>query len=193
MSKHQRLKNAIEAFQPGGADAPILYSTTEVNEKGFKALTGRKLTLWSIHTTIAIVACFTFLIAISVVATILTGPGAATAPAVFVPLIIALLFRTTPIVIREGGLDFYFLESRLSSKYVVSDKLSLPYDRISNVRVKTGSVFKNNRYVTFEFLHNDKKYKIKTSMANKMRKMQEQEENLNYLLEVLEKKQLNSN
>ncbi|MCL2827328.1 MAG: hypothetical protein FWD99_01135 [Oscillospiraceae bacterium] len=193
MSKYQKIKNAIEAFQPDGANVPILYSTTEVNEKGFNALTGRKLKLWSSRTTIAVVVCVIFLIAISAVATFLTGSGMASAPAAFVPLFIALLFRTTPIAIRDDGLDFYFLESRLDFKYVVSDKLSLPYDRISNVKMKTGSVFKNNRYFTFEFLHNDKKYRIKTSMSNKKRKMKEQEENLKYLLEVLEKKQIKSN
>jgi len=192
MSKNQAMKGVIKAFRPGGADAPILYASTEVNEKSFKVLTGRKLKLWSTHTTILLAVCAIFLIAILFVATILTGPAAAPVPAVFTPLIIALLFRTTLITVTDTGLDFYFIESRFGSKHVVSDKLSLPYDRISHVKIKVGKVFKNT-YFTFEFLQDDKKYKIKTSMSNKMRKMKEQEENLKYLLEMLEKKHVHSN
>ena len=189
MSKYQALENAIEAFQPSGVNAPILYSTVEVNGKSFKALAGRKLKLWSIHTTILLAVCALFLIAVSVAAAFL---GAAPAPAAFAPLSIAFLFRTTFITVTDQGFDFYFIEYRFSSKYVVSDKLSLPYDRISNVKVKVGRVFKQT-HVTFEFLHNDKKRKIKVSMPNRMRKMEEQEGNLSYLLGVLKQKRLNSN
>jgi len=188
MSKYQALTNAIEAFQPGGADAPILYSTVEVNDRSFKALAGRKLKLWSIHTTILLVVCAIFLLAVSVVVAIW---GAAPAPAAFAPLFIAFLFRTTFITVTDDGLDFYFIESRFGSKYVVSDKLSLPYDRISNVKVKVGRIFKQTN-VTFEFLHNDKKRKIKVSMPNRMRKMEEQEGNLSYLLGVLKQKPFSS-
>lgn len=186
MSRQQAFQEAIEAFQPGGADAPVLYSSVEVSKRSFTALAGRKLKLWSTHTTILVVVCIVFLAVISVATVIWSGnTQTAPVPAIFMPLFIALLFRTTLITVTNDGLNFYFLESRFGSKYVVSDKLSLPYDRISNVRVKVG---KFNTHITFSFLHNDKTCRIKTTIPSKMRKMEEHEGNLNYLLEMLEKK-----
>jgi len=161
-----------------------------VNEKSFRALTGRKLTLWSKHTTIVLLVSALILMVAMVATAFLSrhlGGTSAPAAAVFAPLFITFLFRTTLITVRNDSLDFYFIDNRLGSSYVVSDKLNLPYDRISKVKVKVGRVFKNT-HVTFEFLHNDKKYKIKTSIPNKMKKMQEQEGNLKHLLEMLEKK-----
>ena len=192
MSKHQVLKNAIEAFQPGGADAPFLYTTTEMNQKSFQALIGRKVKGWSIHYVVAI--C----IIIAAVSLVVTVPAIllreqAIPPAfggIFAPLFVILYLRSTLISVTDEGLDFYFASSAFGSKYTVYDKFTLPYDRISNVRVKTGKILKNNRYLTFEFQNNGKTYKIKTSLANRMRRMQEQEGNLRYLLEVLERENI---
>ena len=191
MSKYQGFKEAIEAFQPGGADAPILYATTEANEKSFKALSGRKLKLWSSRTTIVILVCALIFIAASVVSAILTrqlGGTPVPAPAVFVPMFILFLFRTTLVTIGDAGLNFYFLEIKFG-KYAVSDKISLPYDKISNVKVKVGKVFKHT-HLTFHFDVNGKNHKIKISISNRMKKVQEQSENLKVLTETLEKKNL---
>jgi len=193
MSKYQTLKDAIEAFQPGGSDAPILYASTEVNEKAFKVLAGRKLKLWTGNTTILMMVCFIFLAVVSVFAVFLNAYlGAATpAPTVaaFMPFIVMLMFRTTFSTITDDGLNIYFIEYRFGSKYVISDKLSLPYDSLSNVKVRVGKILRTTNF-TFEFLHNNKKYRIRTSVPNRKRKMQEQEGNLKYLLEILEKKGL---
>ena len=186
MSKHQAFKDAIEVFQPGGADAPILYSTTEMNEKGFVALLGRKLKwYWSAPITITIIAIT--IIATSAVVAIIGGTPQATPIAVFIPMfVIIFLYRTTLVAVNGNSLDFYFIDAKLGSKYVVYDKINLPFDKITNVKVKIGKVFKNTHF-TFEFLHEGKNYKIKTTIPNKMKKMKEQEENLKCLLEVLEK------
>jgi len=193
MSKYQTLKDAIEVFQPGGSDAPILYASTEVNEKAFKVLAGRKLKLWTGNTTILMVVCFVFLAAVSVFAVFLNAYlGAATpAPTVaaFMPFIVILLFRTSFITITDDGLNIYFIEYRFGSKYVISDKLSLPFDSVSNVKIRVGKILRTTNF-TFEILHNDKKYKVRTSVSNRKRKMGEQEENLAKLLELFEKKGL---
>ena len=188
MSKHQTLKNAIEAFQPGGADVPILYATTEVNEKGFRALLGRKLKSQFISA-----AVWVWIVVIMAAASVLTvafGQTGAPSFAAFLPMLIIIFFmRTTLISVSDQGLDFYFAEAKRGSKYVVYDKMSLPYDRIINMKVKTGRF---NTGFTFTVSDGDKSYKIKTSVPNKDKKMNEQAENLKHLLEVLEKR-LNSN
>lgn len=192
MSKYQRFQNAIEGFQPGSENAPILYVTTEVNEKGFKALSGRKLRLWASHTGVVLLVCACILVAASLAAVILTrqlGGTAVPAAAAFMPAFITVfLMRATLLTVTDVGLDFYFLEIKFGG-YAVSDKISLPYNRISRVKVKAGKVFKYT-YFTFWFDDNGKSHKIKISVSNRVRKMQEQSENLNVLLETLERKYL---
>ena len=75
MSQHQTLKDAIEEFQPGSADVPILYSTVELNEKSFKALLGRKLISrpFSAATIAVWIFAFVILAASSAATTIMIG------------------------------------------------------------------------------------------------------------------------
>jgi|GEM_PF-1471960 len=192
MSKYQRFKDAIEAFQPGGADAPIVYATLEVNEKGFKALAGRKLKLWSRHTNAVITVCILILAAAVIASAIMTrqlGGTSVPAPVVFTPLFVYFLFRPTLLTITNAGVDVYVLEYKFGSKPLVSDKLSLPFDRLSDVKVKVGKDFKNTHFA-FCFDDNGKTRKVKISVSHRMRKVQEQEGNLKILLEALEREQL---
>jgi len=189
MSQLQALKNAIETFQPGGVDTPILYSTTEYNEKGFKALLGRRLNgRRSIAVGILIFAIV--IIAASAIIVILAGQTGTPVFVTYFPVFIAIyLHRTTLITVGDAGIEFYFIDSKLGSKYIAYDKFILPYDKITDVKVRTG---KFNTSFAFEFSSDEKKYKIKTSVPNKMKKMEEQGENLKDMLETLEKKRLNS-
>jgi len=185
MSKYQAMKEAIEAFQPGGANEPILYSTTEVNEKGFKALLGRKVKARPTSVAIWVISILIILMALLAAAAIATGHTGTPTFAAFVPLFVFLfLFRTTLIAVGDNGLDFYFVEHKRGSIYVAYDKISLPYDRITNVKVRKGRF---NTSFAFEFSNEGKSYKIKTSVPNKMKKVNEQAENLKRLLEILEK------
>ena len=187
MSKHQALKDAIEEFQPGGADAPFSYSTVELNEKGFKALLGRKLNSRPISSVSVVAWVFVFILAASgAVSTIMIGSVAAPSFFSFLPIfIVILVYRTTLISATDDGLDFYFIESKRGSKFVVYDKFSLSYEGITNVKVKTGRF---NTGFTFEFLNEGKNYKIRGYMPNKDRKMSEQAENLKHLLEKVSSK-----
>ncbi|MCL2841759.1 MAG: hypothetical protein FWE05_13445 [Defluviitaleaceae bacterium] len=189
MSKYQVFKNAIEAFQPDGADLPILYSSTEINERSLKVLSGRKLKLRSFRMTILLFVYVFIIIAGTIVSAILTREwGGSLIP--FFPsffllwLIISVLARPTLITIGNEGLNFYFLEVTFG-KYVVSDKTSLPYAKISDVTVKVGKVFKHTNF-TVHFNDNGKSHKIKFSVSNEMRKVQEQSENLKILIETLD-------
>lgn len=191
MSKHQVFRDTIEAFQPGGADAPILYATTEMNEKGFQALLDRKIKRrsMSVGTTIYAFGVITITI-ISVISLFMGGQAGTPTFAAYLPLFVVIfLLRTTLITVNDDGLVFYFIDATFGSNYVVYDKFSLPYDRITNVKVQAG---KFNTSFTFEFLNENKTYKIKTSVSNKMKKSKEQAENLKYLIEVLKKKDFNS-
>jgi hypothetical protein len=184
MSRYQVFKDAIETFQPGGAKSSILFSTTEVNEKGFQALLGRKIKWRSMSISIAIITLA--IIAASAITIIFFGHTGTPSFAAFVPLfIIIFLFRTTLITVNDDGLDFYFIDSKFGRKYVAYDKISLSYDMITNVKIRTG---KFNTGFTFEFSNGDKKYKIKTTVPNKMRKVSEQAENMKHILEMLEKR-----
>ena len=188
MSKHQAFRDAIEAFEPGAADAPILYSTTEVNEKGFRALLGRKATARPF--TVVVAVCVIAILVISTASTIAFGQvSAPTFAAMFPVFFIFFFLRTTVIAVTEQGLDFYFVDAK-RGKQVAYDKMSLPFDRITNMKVRPG---RWNTSFTFEFLHEEKTYKIKTSVPNKMKKMAEQAENLKRLRAVLEQKHLNPN
>ena len=183
MSKYQALQNAIALFLPGGADAPILHCTTEVNEKGFQALLGRKLKSRPLPAAVWIAAFA--LMAVSVASIIAFAQTGASTFCAFVPVFVVLFFiRTTFVSVGEAGLDFYFAESARGSKYAVYDKISLPYDKVTGVRVRAGRF---NTSLTFAFTAEGKTYKIKTTVPNKDKKMKEQAENLKYLLEALEK------
>jgi len=181
MSKYQALKDAIEEFSSGGADVPVVLSSIEVNEKGFKALLGRKLKSrpTSSPTVLAgLIALFIF--AASTTATATLGAAAAPSYAAFFPVVIIFLTQRSTLISAAGdGYDFYFIESKTGSRFVVYDKLSLPFEKIKNVKVKTGRF---NTALTFEFLHEGKEYKIRHTVPNKNRKMNEQAENLKILL-----------
>jgi len=56
MTRYQKFQEAIEAFEPGAGNAPIVCANTEVNEKVFRLLAGRKLKLWTGRTTIVMIA-----------------------------------------------------------------------------------------------------------------------------------------
>jgi len=185
MSQHQELKNAIEAFQPDGANAPILYSTTVYNDKGFRALLGRKLNgRQSVATGILI--GLIVIVAITIIIILLARQTGTPIFVTYVPLsVFILLYRTTIITVSDTGLEFYFIDQKRGSKYAVYDKMSLPYDMITNTVAKTGGF--NSRF-TFEFSNDGKKYKISVSIPNKMKKMAEQADNLKYLHEALKTK-----
>ena len=183
MSQHQELVNAIEVFQPNGANAPILYSTTAYNDKGFKALLGRKLNgRQSVATGILI--GLLVIVAITIVVIFLARQTGTPIFVTYVPVFVFIfLYRTTIIAVSDTGLEFYFIDTKRGSTYVVYDKMSLPYDMITNTKVKTGGF--NSRF-TFEFSKDGKKYKINVSIPSKMKKMAEQADNLKYLNEALE-------
>jgi len=189
MTRYQKFQNAIEAFEPGAGSAPIVCTNTEVNEKMFRLLAGRKLKLWTSGTTAVLCVSVLLLLAISVLNAIVwrNAGGAAPASAVFVPMIIIYLLRTTLVTVDQNGLNFYFIEIRFGADYVVSDKMSLPFDQIVGMKVKTGKVLKNTHF-TFTVMQNGKVRKIKTSTSAKMRKVPEHPEHLKSLLQTLESK-----
>ena len=186
-SKYQALKDAIIEFSPGGADAPVVFSSIEVNEKGFKALLGRNLKSRPISSPL-VLACIIalFIFAASTAATVMIGAVAAPSYAAFIPVFIVYITHRSALISATGdGFDFYFIESKTGSRFVVYDKFSLPFDKITNVKVSTGRF---NAALTFEFLHEGKEYKIRNSVPNKKRKMNEQAENLKILLEEVSHK-----
>lgn len=180
---YQAFRNAIEQFQPGSASAPILYSTTEANDKGFRALLGRKLKSQSILAFV--VVTMVGAVAVGVILNFVLGNVMASAPAMFffVPWFIMFLYRTTLITVGDEGLDFYFCKQVLGSKCIVDDKMSLPYNKLINVDVKTK---KSVTYFTFEFTADGKTHKIKTSVPNKKKNTPEQAENLKRLHNALD-------
>jgi hypothetical protein len=184
MEKYRIFKNAIETFQRGGADAPILYSTTEMNEKGFKSLLGRNIKM---RPMAPIIMAFMLIIVITSALTIIFPGYSGTAGFTgFVPVwVIFFAYRTTLITVGADGLSFYCIDSKFGSKYVVYDSFSLPYDKITDIKIKSG---RYNTSFTFEFSNDDKKYKIKNYVTNKINKMDEQAQNIKYLKESLEKK-----
>ena len=187
MSKYQAMKEAVEIFQPNAAEAPFLYSMLEVNEKGFQVLLGRK-----VKPPPFFAAAFIFVLIIIAVTilSIISFIYKWTPLVSFMPSYIILFitvfyyYRKTLIFISENGLDFYFIESKLGSKYIAYDKISLSYYRITNIKIKTG---KYNTNITFEFSKENKSYKIKAAVPNKVKKMNEQAENFKYLFEALKK------
>ncbi|MCL1787478.1 MAG: hypothetical protein FWG38_05790 [Defluviitaleaceae bacterium] len=186
MPKHQALKDAIRDFSPGGEDTPVLYSTTEVNERGFKKLLGRNLKSRPISNAVWV---FALIIMVgSVALTIMFGTAGTPAFGGFVPIfVIFFVFRTTVISAGDKGLELYFVEAKWNSRYMAYDKISLPYDRITSVKTKTGRF---NAHFTFVFSDEGKNYKIKTSVPNRDKKMEEQAGNLKHLKNALQQKNL---
>ena len=180
MSKYEALKSAIKNFQSDAMEAPILYSTTEMNGKGYKALLGRKLKSLPISVAewIAVIAVIIVVITVTVGAgTPLFGSGFG---GFAVVVYVLLVQRLTIISVGDKNLSFYFIKQKSGTKFDVYDKIILPYDKITNVNVKTG---KFNTTFRFEFSIDGKTYKLKTVVPNKKKKMAEQAVNLKHLLE----------
>ena len=183
MSKHQAMVDAIQAYQPDGADAPVLYASMEVNGKGFRALLGRKLK--PLPMTIATWISVFIILAFSVVSTIAFMQSGTATFAAYIPLFVVLYFyRTTLVAVGDEGICFYFAQAKRGPTYHVYDNISLPYDSITNVKVRAGRF---NTGFTFEFSVEGKRHKIKASVPNKMKKAGEQAENLIRLREALGK------
>jgi len=180
MSRHEALKSAIKNFQSDAMEAPILYSATEMNGKGYKALLGRQLRSIPISVAEWIIMIL-FLVAGTaatiIVGTVGTPSFAATFTAVF---IVFFVQRLTIVSVGDNNLYFYFIKQKSGSKFDVYDKIILPYDKITNVNVKTG---KFNTTFRFEFSIDDKIYKLRAIVPNKKKKMAEQAVNLKHLLE----------
>ena len=181
----QKLKDAIEVYQPGGADAPILYTSTYYNAQGFKALLGRKPNHMRSVAVSVLICCAIVIMVAAIASIILAGQAGAPVFVVYFPVFATVfIYRTTIIAVSETGIDFYLVNLMPGSKYVVYDKLSLPYDRITNVMIRAG---KFNTRIAFEFSNGEKKYKIETSGPNKTNKLADQTNNMKLILETLEK------
>jgi len=183
MNKTEKLKNALELFQPGSADTPILLSATQHNDKAFRALLGRKAKYSPVHSLEWILAGA---VIIAIIAFIVgfhnahAGAGGSLG-GLFTALYIMYFHRTTLIAADERGIDFYYAEKIFARKeYVVYEKITLPYDRITNMKVKKGRF---NTTFRFEFSHKGKTIKLVTHVPNKKRKLEEQGANLNSFLE----------
>ena len=188
MSKYQKLRDAVDAFEPGAENTPIVYTTAEVNEKLFRFIAGRKLKLWSGSSTAVLIVIVLIMLTSAILPLILIrAAGGAVPVVVFVPFV--FLFATRPALVSAGqnGLRFYFLEIRLGKGYVVSDMMILPYEQIEAMEVTTGKVTKNTSF-TFMIKQDGKLKKIKTSASAKMRKAPEHAENLQALVQALENK-----
>jgi hypothetical protein len=194
MTKYEVFKKTVEKFQPGGTEGAFMLSAiTEVDSRSFKVLLGRNLKYmkWWFSPVLWIGLIFFLTVVLGATIAFFMGVSVSTSPiAIFFILIgISCLYRDTIITVTSDGLDIYLLNSLfIFGVTTADDKVSLPFDRISCVKVKTGKVFQRTHF-TFEFLHNDKMYRIKTTVANRL-KMSEQAENLRRLFETLEEKQL---
>jgi len=183
MSKYQKLKDAIETFQPNGADGSILYASTELNEKGFKAILGRNLKSQRITTVVAI--CVVIILTTSTILTVAFGHAGAPSFATFLPIFIVLYFyRSTLIVAGDEGLDFYFTSEKFGGAHVVYDKMTLSYDKVTDVKTQTGR--RNTRFVV-TYSVGEKTYKIKITASNGTKKIPEQAGNMEHLRSILEK------
>jgi len=185
---YQKMLDAIEAFEPGAGNAPIVYAQTEVNEKIMSALAGRKLRLWTGSTTKVFMVCVLIWLASVVLMSLATRnvAGGAFAGA-WAGFIVIWFFRATLLTVSESGLNLYFLEMRMTNaKVVVTDKLTLPLAQAANVRVKTGRVLKNT-HITLEFLIDGKKRRLRITAPRRLRKAPEHQDNLQDLLALLQK------
>ncbi|MCL2446006.1 MAG: hypothetical protein FWD06_04505 [Oscillospiraceae bacterium] len=189
MSTYEKFQQAIEEFEPGASNTRIVQTQTELNEKTFTALAGRKLKLWTGNTTKTILSCGLVWLATAILVALLTSGAAGGAyTGMWIGLMVIFLFRSTLLTVSDGGLNIYFLEIRLTSaKFVVSDKLTLPFDQMINVSVKTGQVFKNTQ-ITMDFLLDGKPRKVKLTAPHRARKAPEHDENLQALLNMLQAK-----
>jgi len=188
MLKYEALKNAIKDFQPDTTDAPIVYSATEVNSKSFKALLGRNLKSIPVHFIEWIIVIATVVAVVALTTAVYGQVGAPSFGGFFGGFIAVYIFiylqRTTAISVSDTNLELYFIYSKLWSKFAVYDKISLPYDKITNVKIKRG-IF--NTSFRFEFTIDEKNYKMRIVAPNKNRRMTEQAENLKHLLGAVEK------
>jgi hypothetical protein len=90
--------------------------------------------------------------------------------------------RTTLIAVGDESVYIYVIEPKRDSTYTIYDKMSLMYDKITNVKVKKG---KFNTLLILNFLENNKKCKLRITIPNNDKKLLEQSVNLKYLLEKL--------
>ncbi|MDR2599153.1 MAG: hypothetical protein LBC73_02650 [Oscillospiraceae bacterium] len=184
MSKYRILKNTIKEYTPDYADVPILYSTIEYNSKSFEALLGRKLKSGPIPIVFFIVTIS--IVLISIILTALFGRvGISGFIALFPVFSIIFFMRTTLIAVGDESMYIYIIEPKRDSTYTIYDKMSLMYDKITNVKVKKG---KFNTILILCFLINNKKCKLRITIPNKDKKLLEQSVNLKYLLEKLASK-----
>ena len=187
MSKYQAYKDAIEAINPGGASAPILISTTTTNDKVFNALIGRKIK--SRPLSFYYVLSIFIILAVVIINIVLYRQSGTPVVIAYVPLIITFfMYRTTLISINDDGLVFYCVEANPGPKYDAFDQFNIAFDRIDNVKIKTGRF---NTNITFGFIHNEKKYYYITTVPNRIKKIEEQAQNIKYMLETLERKNVN--
>jgi len=184
MSYNQALKDAVKEFQPDKAETPILFSSTEVNERGFKTLLGRKLK--SIPISIIEWIIVAVVVIASVAITAILGQAGAPSFAAFVPVFIVIfLIRTTLISVSDNSIDIYFIANKFGTKkYFVYDKISLPYDKITSTKIKAGRF---NTKITFVFTIDDKNYKMRTTVPNRKKHMDDHAVNLKNLIETVEK------
>ena len=193
MPKYKTPKEAIELFQHGGADAPILFAMTKVNRRSFWALLDRNLKSprRSALTWIGLLAVLLSGSVFVIEGLIYGMTRFAYSQALMVFLSLALIFfppriYATYIVVRDSSLDFYFSsDPSESSKIKIYDKLSLPYDQITGIQMRLGSYCTK---FTFELSNDDKRLRIKTTVPDRVKKMKEQEENVDYLIQTLKRK-----
>jgi len=188
MTRYQKLSDAVEAFEPGAGNEPLVYTTTEVNEKLFRFLAGRKLKLWSGSSAAVFVVIILIMLTAAILPLILIRAAGGASPVVFfVPFVFLFVTRPTLVTAGQNGLSFYFLEIRFGKGYVVSDKMILPYEQIEAMEITTGKVTKSTGF-TFMIKQDGKLKKVKTSASAKMRKAPEHAENLQALVQTLENK-----
>jgi hypothetical protein len=93
--------------------------------------------------------------------------------------------RTTLIAAGDESMYIYIIEPKRDSTCTIYDKMSLIYDKITNVKVKNGRF---NTILILNFLINSKKCKLRITIPNKDIKLLEQSVNLKYLLEKIASK-----
>ena len=190
MNKSQRLKIALEAFQKGSENNPFLLSSTVRNDRAFKALLGRKVKSSPVCALEWIVAGV-LLIAVIAFLFVFTQPGAVNGGGfggTAAVLWVIYYYRNTLITANEEGIEFYFTVNKfLSRDYITYDKFTLPYERITNLKLKKGRF---NTTFRFEFEHQGKTLKVVTAVPNRKRNLENQEVNLSSFLEKVESLQI---
>ncbi|MDR2569612.1 MAG: hypothetical protein LBD23_04855 [Oscillospiraceae bacterium] len=184
MSEYRILKNAIREHTPDYADVPILFSSIEYNSKSFEALLGRKLKSGPIPLKLFIITIS--IVLVSIILTALFGRIGISGFIVLFPVFSVIFFmRTTLIAAGDESMYIYIIEPKRDSTCTIYDKMSLIYDKITNVKVKNGRF---NTILILNFLINSKKCKLRITIPNKDIKLLEQSVNLKYLLEKIASK-----